>query len=80
MRLDDRVADREPHPHAEWFGRYEGLEDRVRHLGGDSGPESATEISMARLLLWRASITIKRLSVLAASIASIAVVSGTLRW
>jgi len=35
MGLDYRPADREPHPHAEWFGRYERLEDRVRHLGGD---------------------------------------------
>src|SRR5207237_1620198 len=35
VRLDDRVADREPHPHAERFGGYERLEDRVHHLGGD---------------------------------------------
>ena len=38
MRLDDRAADRKPHPHAVRFGRYKRLEDRVGHLGGDPWP------------------------------------------
>src|SRR6516162_5206917 len=38
VRLDDRAADREPHPHAVRFGGYERLEDRVRHLGGYPWP------------------------------------------
>src|ERR1700746_105406 len=38
MRLNNRAADREPHPHAERFGGDERIKERFRHLGGDPRP------------------------------------------
>src|SRR6516225_3239642 len=38
MRLDDRAADREPHPHAVRLCRHERLEQPVRRLGDYAGP------------------------------------------
>src|SRR5262245_28088538 len=37
VRLDDRTADGEPHPHAVLLGREEGLEDPVGVLDAGSG-------------------------------------------
>ncbi len=37
MRLDDRAADRQSHPHALRLGRHERLENSVRHFVGKTG-------------------------------------------